>query len=196
MSLSLCSLNPPSLRKRQRGLGLIEVLIAVLVFALGILGMASMQVKAKRTSYDALQRSLATSLARDIVERMRSNPSATSLAVFGAVDDIGGGTITKPKDCKANTCTPSELASYDIWEWEQALDGAAEKSGDTNAGGLVSPKACITHNAGVITVAIAWRGHGGQVNPPGSTCGEGLNLYGTGEVERQLVVISTYIEEV
>lgn len=196
MSLSLSSMSPLSRRKRQGGVGLIEVLIAVLVFALGILGMASMQVKAKRTSYDALQRSLATSLARDIVERMRSNPSNASLAIFGAVDDIGGGTLTKPKDCKANTCSPTELASYDIWEWEQALDGAAEQSGDTNAGGLVSPKACITHNAGVVTVAIAWRGYAGQVNPTGSACGEGLGLYGTGEVDRQLVLVSTYIEEV
>jgi type IV pilus assembly protein PilV len=190
------SLSLSSLAHRQRGVGLIEVLIAVLVFALGVLGMASMQVGAKRTSYDALQRSLATSLARDIVERMRSNPSATSLEIFGAVDNLGGGTRTKPKDCKANTCTPTELANYDVWEWEQALDGAAEQSGDANAGGLVSPKACITHNAGVVTVAIAWKGYAGQVNPTGSTCGETLGLYGTGEVDRQLVLITTYIEEV
>jgi type IV pilus assembly protein PilV len=190
------SLSSSSVAHRQRGVGLIEVLIAVLVFALGVLGMASMQVNAKRTSYDALQRSLATSLARDIVERMRSNPSPASLAVFGAVNNLGGGTVTKPRDCKANTCTPVELANYDVWEWEQALDGAAEKSGDSNAGGLVAPKACITHDAGVITLAIAWRGYGGQVNPTGSTCGEGLGLYGTNEVDRQLVLITTYIEEV
>ena len=62
--------------KRQYGLGMIEVLVAGLIFALGVLGLSTMQVKAKRTSYDALQRSLATSLARDMVARMRSNPTA------------------------------------------------------------------------------------------------------------------------
>lgn len=192
------SLRHSSWSRRQRGVGLIEVLIAVLVFALGVLGMASMQVNAKRTSYDALQRSLATSLARDIVERMRSNPSPGALAIFGAVNNLGGGSIANEPapNCSTSACTPQELAAHDIWEWEQALDGAAEQSGDANAGGLVSPRACITHNAGVVTVAIAWRGYAGQVNPTGSTCGEGLGLYGTNEVERQLVLVSTYIEEV
>lgn len=190
------SLSFPRSTRQQRGVGLIEVLIAVLVFALGVLGMASMQVGAKRTSYDALQRSLATSLARDIVERMRSNPSDSSMAIFGAVNNLGGGTKTKPKDCTTNTCTPTELANYDVWEWEQALDGAAEQSGGNNAGGLVSPKACITNNAGVVRVEIVWKGYGGQVNPANSDCGEGLGLYGANDVDRQLVLITTYIEEV
>lgn len=184
--------------RKQGGVGLVEVLIAVLVFALGILGMASMQVNAKRVSYDALQRSLATALTRDIIERMRSNPSDTSLAVFGAVNNLGGGTITSEPspNCKTATCTPAQLAAHDIWEWEQALDGASETVGGTQAGGLVSPKACITYAAGVVTVAIAWKGYDGQVNPTGSTCGQGLGLYGTSEKDRQLVVVSTYIEEV
>lgn len=187
-----------SAQSKQRGVGLIEVLIAVLVFALGILGMASMQVNAKRTSYDALQRSMATSLTRDIVERMRSNPSPTSLAIFGGVNNLGGGTVaSEPSpNCKDNPCTPEQLARHDIWEWEQALDGASETLGTSKAGGLVSPKACISHNAGVVKVAIAWKGYGGKINPSGSTCGEGLGLYGDNDKERQLVVVTTFIVEV
>ena len=76
MSLMFFSLQKHKGLKTQCGLGMIEVMVAGLVFALGVLGMSSMQVTAKRTSYDALQRSLATSLARDMAARMRSNPAA------------------------------------------------------------------------------------------------------------------------
>ena len=199
MSVVANSINKVNSTNKQRGVGLVEVLIAVLVFALGILGMASMQVNAKRVSYDALQRSLATALTRDIIERMRSNPADTSLLVYGAVDDLGGGSITTEPtpNCKSATCTPAQLAAHDIWEWEQALDGASETSGGTNAGGLVSPQACITYAAGVVTVTVAWKGYDGKANPiPGNTCGTTSGLYGAGNVDRQLIVINTYIEEV
>lgn len=184
---------------KQGGIGLIEVLIAMLIFALGILGMATMQVNAKRVSYDALQRSIATALTRDIVERMRSNPSATALAVFGAVNNLGGGTIlAAPSACtQLSPCSPTQMATRDIWEWEQALDGASEVVGGVNAGGLVSPKACITYAAGLVTVTIAWKGNNGQTDDiAANTCGRNLGLYGTGEVDRQLLVVTTYIEEV
>jgi len=183
---------------RQQGVGLIEVLIALLIFAMGILGLATMQINAKRTGYDALQRSIATALTRDVIERMRSNPSTDALNVYGTANNLGGGTIgTQPSpNCNAAECSITELATHDLWEWEQALDGAAESINGNNAGGLVSPKACITYNGGVVTVAIAWKGHKGQLNPSGSTCGEGLGLYGTNDEERQLIVVSTFIEEV
>lgn len=186
------------LKKQQLGVGLIEVLIAMLIFALGVLGMASMQVNAKRVGYDAMQRSIATSLTRDIVERMRSNPSVDALNVFGAVNNLGGGTVaSEPNpDCSTAICSPTQLAAHDIWEWEQALDGAAESLNGVNAGGLVSPKACISYAGGLVTVAIAWKGSNEQVNPTNSTCGEGLGLYGTGEAERQVIVVSTFIQQV
>lgn len=186
-----------SLIRKQGGVGMIEVLIALLVFALGILGMASMQLNAKRLGYDALQRSLATNMARDIVERMRSNPSVDSLSVFGSAT-LGGGSITSEPspNCRTSACTRVELARHDLWEWEKILDGASETLNGAEAGGLVSPRACITYNDGLVTVAIAWKGRSGKLNPSGSDCGKGLSLYGDDDKERQLILITTYIEEV
>jgi len=182
-----------SLRKRQHGGGMTETLVAAFVFAIGILGMGALQMTAKRTSYDALQRSQATALAHDIIERMRNNAGQLGSYV---VDELGGGTIdTEPSpNCKTATCSAAQLAAHDIWEWEQALDGASEILSGTSVGGLVSPKACITNTAGAVVVAIAWKGYDDLGNPTGSTCGEGLNLYGTNEAQRQLLVIDTFIE--
>ncbi len=179
--------------RRARGAGLIEVLIAVLVLSVGLLGMLAMQTTAKRTAHEAAQRSLATAMAREILERMRSNPSALG----SYVATLGRGSIaTAPASCVTGSCTPTQMASRDRYELEQMLDGAAEKIGDADkAGGLVSPTACITNAAGVVTAAVAWKGVAELTNPTVSTCGNGLGLYGTGEVLRRLVVLSTFITD-
>ena len=173
----------------QRGVGLVEVLIAVLVLTVGILGVAGLQITGKQALNDASQRSLATSLARDVIERMRSN--ASELESYETT--VGGESIsTAPTSCSSATCTSSQLAARDLYEWEQLLDGANETvviGGDTtNTGGLVNPRACITHNAGKVEVAIAWRGSSNQVNPSSSTCGESAALYDTDNVRRRLLV--------
>jgi len=59
----------------QRGFTLLEVMITLVVFAIGMLGMAAMQVISKKNNFDAAQRTAATALAYDIVERMRANPT-------------------------------------------------------------------------------------------------------------------------
>ncbi|HEY7772111.1 MAG TPA: type IV pilus modification protein PilV [Marinagarivorans sp.] len=182
--------------KRQFGLGMIEVLVAGLVFALGVLGLSSMQMKAKRTSYDALQRSLATSLARDMVARIRSNPEA--IDTYAAITFLGGVTSgSEPSpNCKTATCTATQLANHDLWEWEQALEGASEVSNNTNTGGLTQPSGCIDNNGGLITITIAWEGYEGKTNPTGSDCGESRGLYGAGNVNRKIVVLDTFIEAI
>lgn len=187
------SIRGLSVARAQRGAGLIEVLIAMLVIAVGILGVAGLQLTGKQALNDASQRSIATALARDIVERMRSNPS--DLEAYEGT--VGGASITAPATCRNSNCTTAQLAARDLYDWEQALDGAEETvviSGTTtNTGGLVNPRACITHTDGKVTVAIAWRGVTNQVNPTASTCGEDPALYDTDNVRRRLLVMDTYI---
>jgi type IV pilus assembly protein PilV len=57
----------------QKGMSFIEVLIALVILVTGILGAVAMQATAKKGSLDALQRSIASALTQDILERMRSN---------------------------------------------------------------------------------------------------------------------------
>lgn len=184
----------------QRGVGLIEVLIAVFILAVGILSLASMQLAAKRASYEATQRSIATSLSRDIVERMRSNPEQLNAFVVTNIGDESALLTTPSPNCASATCTPANLAAYDLAEWESLLVGASEKLGSGNAGGLVDPRACITHAAGTVTVAIAWRGVSSLTNPVDSTCGESVvGLYDDPDetagnnLKRRLLFVSTFI---
>jgi type IV pilus assembly protein PilV len=65
--------QPTSRRTRQRGVGLIEVLIAVLVMAIGLLGVAALQAAALRNSQSSLERSQAVVLSYAILDAMRAN---------------------------------------------------------------------------------------------------------------------------
>lgn len=189
-----------SSRSQQRGVGLIEVLIAVLVFSLGMLSLAAMQIGAKRASYEATQRSIATGLARDILERMRGNPDELDGYVVTNVGDPNGLLTAPDPNCANTDCDPAELATHDLVDWESLLAGAAEKLGTENAGGLVSPRACITHVDGAVTVAIAWQGVASATNPAESNCGNDVaGLYDDpnepagNNLKRRLLVMSTFI---
>ena len=184
----------------QRGFGLIEVLITLLVVAVGLLATASLELFSKRSNFDAAQRTAAANLATDMLERMRSNPEGLIDYIPGA--ELGGNTLgDEPgKYCSDadSDCTPTEVANFDLWQWEQALDGEMEQSSDGDAtGGLVQPVACITGpvagGTGAYAIAIAWRGMNETANPDVDDCGADSGNYGDDNTYRRVLVIRTYI---
>ena len=188
-------------KQSQRGFSIFEVMVSTLVVSVSVLGMSGMQLTSKRVGLEAIQRTAATSLAADLIERMRSNPEALSNYV---TTGLGGGTITvEPSpDCSydsANTCTVAQLAAHDLWEWEQAIDGATETrvvdGTPVSVGGLFDPTACVSVVGGAVTVSMAWEGYQSLSDPAFDTCGSGLGKYGTGDAKRQVVSMTTYITE-
>ena len=183
--------------KSQRGVSLIEILVAVFVVSIGLLGVARMEILSKQSGYEALQRTAAAMLANDIMEKMRANPSTL---VSYVNQTVGAGTLATPGTIcsSANCATPVEIATYDIWQWEQLLLGTTEKSGGTNTGGLVEPRGCITGpagGAGAYAIAIVWKGNTPLPNPISSTCGEGLNLYGNNEEYRRVLTVNFFVSD-
>lgn len=81
-------------RKRQSGIGLIEVLIAVVVFAVGLLAIASLQGTMVRSSSDAKARTVATHLAEEVVEQMRA---------FQSLNDTGAPAEDRFSGIASNT---------------------------------------------------------------------------------------------
>lgn len=189
------------IKPRQKGFSLVEVMVSVLVTSVSVVGMAGMQVTSKRAGYEAIQRTSATSMAMDVLERIRSNPRVlSSYAAAG----LGGSTITvEPSpNCSNDTteiCTAGQLAAHDLWEWEQAIDGLAETrdiSGTTVAtGGLLNPTGCIEVSGNMVTVTMAWQGYEALSDPGTNTCGSGLGKYGTDDANRQVISVTTFITE-
>jgi type IV pilus assembly protein PilV len=189
-------------RRSQRGFSLVEVMVSVLVTSVSVLGMAGMQITSKRAGYEAIQRTTATAMAMDMLERMRSNPEV--LASYAAASLGNGSIATEPvPKCSNDTtdiCTATQLAAHDLWEWEQAIDGVGETrdvSGtDVATGGLVNPTGCIEVNDGMVTVTMAWQGFEALSDPGTNACGSGLGKYGTDDQQRQVISVTTFISEV
>lgn len=186
----------------SRGSTMMEVLVSVFVLSIGVLGVAGLQVTAKRSNYEATQRATAATLAQDIIERMRSN--ASELGTYtnaGAGRTIDGASMTLV-DCSVD-CPPTTLAQYDLYELEQAANGVTEQVGGTNVGGLSLPTTCISGpdgGPGVYTVAVAWRGMTKLSDPVTDSCGSGSGKYDTvggteTDVYRRVLVMQVFISE-
>jgi len=168
---------------KEHGMTFIEVLIALFIMVTGILGAVAMQATAKKASFDAMQRSIASSLAQDMIERMRSN-DATALVNYAGTDYGVDLNALPSKRCNTSDglCTTTEMATNDQYEWELALMGADVKNGTDNAGGLVDARACVNVSNNAVTVVITWQGRTELVNGSTEGCGD------TGNERRQVLV--------
>ena len=152
------------LRSRQAGALLIEVLIAILICAFGLLGFAGMQARAVSTDFETLQRSEALVLIEDMVSRMNANRAHADEYVSGL---IGAGAIAD--------CTGATGAALDLCEWANMIRGNAEQRGGTNIGAMLSARGCITRPAtstNRYVISLAWQGIV-PTAPPASPCGQG-----------------------
>jgi len=192
--------QPPS----DRGFTLVEVLITIFVTAVGLLTVAGLQAASKKVNFETAQRTTATALAQDMVERIRAN--ATARSSYLTSDST---TKTLGTDCSAAnaTCTATDMAAFDLYQWGQKLLGAEEKDAGGNiTGGLVEPTGCVTYDATskFYRVAVAWRGYGAlgaaptdtaSNSPIMDTCGNGLGRYtdpqtsGANDLLRRLIVV-------
>lgn len=101
-------------KNAQAGFTLLEVLIALLVLAVGLLGMASLTVHSMQTNQSAYLRSQASVLAYDIADRMRANhEGAVNTSTYTA-------TSANTPSCSGG-CSPAEQAQADVAEWRAAL---------------------------------------------------------------------------
>jgi type IV pilus assembly protein PilV len=186
------------MQSRQRGLTLVEVMITVVVFSIGLLGVAGLHAFAKRATFEASQRSTASELAHTLLEEMRFNSGG--LGNFVAAGTLGGGTRAAPAvSCNdpLNACSAAQLATQSLWQWERMLDGGKETLAAADSGGLVDPTACVTGPpggaAGTYAVTVVWRGVTELTDPAINGCGAGSGLYGSNDEFRRMVVLTSYI---
>ena len=118
-------------RRDSRGLTLIEVLIAIVIFAIGLLGIAALQVAGLRYTKGSQERVVATMQAENIVDRMRAN-------MVGVDEEFYLDPSAESTDCDLAACTPEELADYDFERWESATRAALGASAtDTNVNATI-----------------------------------------------------------
>lgn len=141
--------------KKYRGDTMIEVLVTVLILAVGVLGVAAMQVTTLKNLNSSYSASVAEIIANDFSERMRANPTA---ALAGDYVHSAAPTGTIP-DCVANACTLTQLATYDVGSWWAVLTGV-----------LPSATGQVTRNAGTNTFVVTVRWDDDRSGSSGTNC--------------------------
>jgi len=107
----------------QAGVGMIEVLVALLVLALGVLGYVAVQLRAIDASAEALTKSQAILVMRGLAENIRSNPVAMSTYPAQVQSYIGYSSSTsEPTTCLNSVCTPEQMATYDAYSAAKNAD--------------------------------------------------------------------------
>lgn len=100
----------------QKGVGMVEVLVALLILALGVLGYIAVQLRAMEASAEALSKSQAMLIMRGLAENIRSNPAGVSEypSLVQGYSNYSSST-SLPKSCLNSVCTPTEMATYDAY---------------------------------------------------------------------------------
>lgn len=103
-------------RRRQGGFTLLEVLVAVLVLSIGLLGLAGLQTYGLRSNHSASLRSHAVAMAYDALDRMRGNRDQALLGT-GSAYNTTYATSVATVNCSSN-CSSSQVAQYDLSAWK------------------------------------------------------------------------------
>lgn len=123
-------LTPPIQKRRTQsrkqttklplGIALLEALVALVVLALGVLGLLWMHQQALVQQRQQLMRSVAIGIADDLAERMRMN-SPQSAMYAKTWGNSSNGITTAAPDCTATACTRQELAAWDLQQLQLTL---------------------------------------------------------------------------
>lgn len=130
-----------------RGFSLIEVLVALLILAIGVLGIAALQFKGLRYSHDAFLRSQINFLSYDIAELMRANRS-------NAASYVSNYTVAVPTTAAACNYATASTAANDLGCWHRRVDAAIPPGSTAN----------ITAFGSLYTVALAWTDREGDTH--------------------------------
>lgn len=131
-----------------RGFSLLEVLIALVVLSIGLLGVAGLQIGGLRYVHNANLRYQASLQANDMIDRMRANRAGVAA---GAYNNISGTPLDP--GCISTGCSPATMAVTDAFQWN--TDNAALLPG--GAGTVVG-----NGINNVFTITITWNERGGQ----------------------------------
>jgi len=171
---------------RSRGVTMIEVLVALLILTVGLLGVAGLQARMQTAEIEAFQRAQAIVLLQDMVDRINANRVNAASYATGSVT-LGTGTTL---DCTSIT----SVMLKDKCEWSSAMLGSAEtKSGGTiKIGAMNEARGCITVPVATmpreVVVAVVWQGIASTLVPTATTCGVGEAAYGSdGKLRRALI---------
>jgi len=164
----------------QSGISLVEIMVTVLIFAVGSLGIASLQLAGLKYSSGSYARTQITILTDDMANKLKSNRAfalnENPNGSFGASPYVIAnftGTQTVNKNCVAERCTAQELVNYDLATWTSEI-------ARTIPSGLGRLQVVDTATNGIndrqFQIQIQWRQVANSTDPNGTDADEVKNI--------------------
>jgi type IV pilus assembly protein PilV len=174
--------------KRQAGFTLIEILVTIVVLALGLLGVIGMQARASATEFESYQRGQALALLRDMQSRLLSSrgvlPGYLDNSVSAGDGSVyfGNGAGATDFADGAGKCPAAlagdalSIAKHQVCTWGQELLGSSVKEGANSIGAMVGARGCLVpvvppqQNAlADVYVVVVWQGIEARAEPPAAS---------------------------
>jgi type IV pilus assembly protein PilV len=154
-----------SLRLKTRGFTLIEVLISLLVLAIGVLGVATLQLSTYRQLQTSNNFAIAALLGGDMADRMMANSAQALLGAYNHSD-----APNNPPNCATGACTPAQRATYDVAQWQARVTGGADVWGGAGLPAGSGAVAAVTGSTNEFEIIVRWdddrSGSTGTTCPP------------------------------
>lgn len=141
----------------MQGFSLLEVLVALLVLSIGLLGLAGLSAKGMSSNQSAYYLSQAMVQAYDMADRMRANRVGFA-APNNSYDDVSG--IPGDPGCISTGCLPPQIAQYDLYKWNTA-----------NANLLPSGQGKVDKAGNIRIITVMWDED--RTGATGTACGGG-----------------------
>jgi type IV pilus assembly protein PilV len=200
MNSRATSKRPPP-RAQSRGSSLIEILVTLIIVAVGLLGLAATQAAMQTADVESYQRSQALVLINDMLDRINANryaaPCYAVTTATGGTPYLGasGSGHSGTPACALGSVTAEQLAqaNSDLQEWNDLLSGASEARDGSDVGAMSGARGCVSFDATTrtYTIVVSWQGRSGTFAPVVS-CANGL--YGT-ETQRRAVWLTLSIAD-
>ena len=140
------------IRSRNRGFTLVEMLVALVVLSVGMLGIAGLFTVSLRSGGSAIQRMQAVNLAADMADRIRANRRAGTAYTAAAT---ATGTDKNCIGASAVVCTTADMAATDIYVWKKAITAAFK--GGTATGQVDYAAATLPTLPATYTITVSWK---------------------------------------
>jgi type IV pilus assembly protein PilV len=176
----------------SRGFTLIEVLVTIVILAVGLLGLALLQSTSLNNQFESLQRAQALMLLEEMANRVQVNGTAARAGAYPNGNQYG---LQEVEDCS----TKAVIAERDRCEWNVALRGVGVSTDTgTDIGSIVGATGCIENIPGssdgeaIVSLTIAWQGMS-ATRAPASECGK--DAFGADDRYRRVARVNTVLAD-
>ncbi len=133
--------------KNQTGFTLLEVMISLVIFSIGMLGLAGIQATSIQSNSIAYMRTLAMQSAYDMADIIRASADFNN-DVASAFSNVTTSLGSEPTACQSSTtptCTTAQMAAFEIYHWKSNL-----------ADQLPSGRGTVVRNGNIYTITVMW----------------------------------------